>query len=209
MTEPRGKLEYELLNNHTYLCGTDEVGRGCLAGPTHGAAVILDYQKLASLDESEKKLIRDSKKLSSKQRQKIIPVIKDIAVAWAIGSASAREIETLGLNPAIFTAIHRSISALNHSFDCLLMDGKQKVPGIEQKQITVIGGDHSCYSIAAASILAKEARDTYMQEAAALYPEYGFEAHVGYGTKKHTDAMEKHGICVLHRRNFRPVQRYL
>ena len=202
----KGAIEKKSLKDDRRLIGVDEVGRGCLAGPVYAAVAALDYYKIDDLDATTRDLIRDSKKLSTKQRQKILPVLDQVCIEWGVGSASAREIEALGIVPATFLAMKRAYLMLNESYDLLLIDGNQKHPDMPMEQMTVVGGDALCYAIAAASILAKEARDTVMREAHLLYPQYGFGDHVGYGTKSHLQALEEHGITPLHRRNFAPIR---
>jgi ribonuclease HII len=203
----KGKLESRLLASGL-VAGVDEVGRGCIAGPVYTGAAVLDFQLLNQLDSKTKELIRDSKTLSKKQRAAIIPVLKEISISFAVGKASAREIEKKGIVPATFLAMHRAIAALEKPFKTLLVDGNQLLPEYRGSQRSIIKGDSLCFSIAAASIFAKEARDQYMTNQAKKYPQYGFETHVGYGTKKHIDSIIANGICPLHRKNFAPVSSY-
>ncbi len=205
----RGDIEADLIRKGLYPAGVDEVGRGCLAGAVYAAFVVLDYKALAKLDLKTRGLIRDSKKLSHKQRQLIIPIIKDIALAIKVCSVGAREIERVNILEATFLAMHRAASTADIDFDVLLVDGNRPITGYTRPQQTIIKGDEHCYAIAAASIIAKEARDNYMQKAAIKYPEYGFDSHVGYGTAKHLDMVKKHGICELHRRTFGPIKKYV
>ncbi|MBC7661674.1 MAG: ribonuclease HII [Chitinophagaceae bacterium] len=202
----KGLIEKNSLKKDRRLIGVDEVGRGCLAGPVYAAVAALDYYKIDDLDEGTRDLIRDSKKLTSKQRQKILPVLDDVCVEFGIGYATAREIESLGIVPATFLAMKRAYLKLTEPYDLLLIDGNQKHPDMPMEQLTIVGGDALCYAIAAASILAKEARDAVMREAHHLYPEYGFADHVGYGTKGHLQALSIHGITPLHRRTFAPIR---
>ena len=202
----KGQIEAKLLKSGATIAGVDEVGRGCLAGPVHASAVILDYGKLKSTPDTSKAMIRDSKTLSAKQRAKIIPVIHSISRSFAIDSATVREIENLGIVEATFLAMRRCLKKLNFDFDILLVDGHRPINNYPKKQKTVIKGDHLCYSIAAASILAKEARDGVMSLESDVYPNYGFDTNVGYGTKKHLLALKEYGITPLHRRNFSPVK---
>jgi ribonuclease HII len=201
----RGELELNYIKNHPNLIGVDEVGRGCIAGPVFAACVSLDYEKLRQLPQKELSLIRDSKTLSQKQRASIIPAIKTVAREFAIASSSVAEIEGLGIVGATFAAMMKALSQCTQNYDLLLIDGNTKIPQYTKPQANIIGGDNSCYAIAAASIFAKEARDDFMREQAKEYPQYGFEDHVGYGTKQHIAAMRKHGLSSLHRRNFAPV----
>lgn len=205
----KGALELEHFNKGQTIAGVDEVGRGCLAGDVYTAAVILDYKKLLELDDKTKGLIRDSKKLSHLQRKKIIPIIKEISVSYAITSSSPRVIENQGIVGATFSSMKKSIADLNKNFDLVLIDGNTKIPNYAGTQINIIGGDALCFSIAAASILAKEARDDTMKKASEEYPGYGFEKHVGYGTKIHMEALKSLGVTPLHRRNFAPVAKLL
>ncbi|SME89516.1 ribonuclease HII [Pseudobacteriovorax antillogorgiicola] len=206
----RGDLEKKLIKDgYQTIVGIDEVGRGCLAGPIYAACVILDYKSLFQLPESQLKLIRDSKKLSHLQRQKIIPVIEEISVEHHVCSSSVREIESLGIVDANFRAMRRALRLCQSSPDILLLDGNAKLPRYGGQQITVVEGDTLCFAIAAASILAKEARDHYMRNQAKRYPQYDFDSNVGYGTRKHMDGISSHGICPIHRRNFAPIAKYV
>ncbi|MFK7824021.1 MAG: ribonuclease HII [Oligoflexales bacterium] len=202
----KGEVEYHLLQKHLSSAGLDEVGRGCLAGPVYAAAVILDYDALVGLPIKTREKIRDSKTLSKKQRSEMISVIEEIAIASAISFATVREIESLGIVGATFLAMRRSLTDLSKPFDCLLIDGNKPLEGYKGEQKTIVKGDQLCYCIAAASILAKESRDNYMREQAASFPDYGFDSHVGYGTKAHIEAVKKYGACSLHRRNFAPIR---
>lgn len=205
----KGRLETSLMQQYPIIFGVDEVGRGCLAGPVFAACVYLDYQSLERLDESEKLLIRDSKTLSQKQRAFIGPVIEKIAKKWAVSSSSVREIEKYGIVPATFRAMRRAIRQCGSTADMLLLDGRHPLPRYSGAQKAIIAGDSLCYSIAAASILAKEARDQYMRDQAEKYPAYDFSANVGYGTARHLKGLATHGICPLHRRNFAPIAKYV
>lgn len=201
----KGDIEKDLISKGLLVAGVDEVGRGCLAGPVYTAAVVLDYDKLFALDEKTLDLIRDSKKLSHKQREKIVPIIKDISITYAVQSASVEEVDELNVIGATFLAMNRSLASLSRKPDLTLVDGNQEVKGFKGKQKTLIKGDSLAYTIAAASILAKEARDDYMKEVAETHPEYGFDTHVGYGTKKHIDAIDEFGVLPVHRKTFAPV----
>lgn len=207
MFDKKGELEAYCLSKEKFAVGIDEVGRGCIAGPVVAAAVILDYEKLFALDEKTLDLIRDSKTLSAKQRDKILPIIEDIALTYAVAESSVEEVESLGILQATFNAMKKAIDQLTHPFDIILTDGNQCIPGLKTPQKAIIKGDSLVYAIAAASILAKQTRDKFMHDLASSYPEYGFEAHVGYGTKKHMDALNAFGVTPIHRKNFAPVRR--
>lgn len=201
----KGALEAAYSKNGLRLLGIDEVGRGCLAGPVFAAAVSIDYVKLQKLDDPSRKLIRDSKTLSHRQRQKAIPLIFDICTEWSVGRADVKEIESEGIVKATFHAMNRAYMNMKKDYDLILIDGNQTNPFISLEQKTIIGGDGLCFSIAAASILAKESRDKFMRDLSLEFPEYDFAQNVGYGTKSHLTALKKFGITPAHRRNFAPI----
>jgi len=203
----KGDLEKKALKEKKKIVGVDEVGRGCLAGPVYTAAVMLDLDKLFALSDKELGLIRDSKKLSAKQREKALELIYNVSFAHKLGVSSPRCIEKYGILPATFRAMRLAIRAVELPFHKVYVDGSQTIPDLaEWPQEALVKGDSLSYSIAAASIVAKVARDHYMQEQAKNFPEYGFEKHVGYGTKAHFEALELHGVTSLHRRNFAPMR---
>lgn len=213
----KGQLEQQLLQRYEVIAGVDEVGRGCIAGPVYGGCVVLDYSKLAALSDTDKALLRDSKTLSAKQRGEAIAIIAEVSVAAEVGHASVREIEQLGIVPGTFLAMARAFKAVydpDVAGTIILVDGKQvlsadllpRVPAKALAQMSVVKGDSSCFAIAAASIIAKQARDGYMVKVSDQYPGYGFDQHVGYGTKAHRDALISQGYCELHRRNFAPIR---
>lgn len=202
----KGSIESALEKQNKIFAGIDEVGRGCLAGPVYAAIVVLDYKKVRRLKKESKVLIRDSKTLSPIQRARIVPIIQDLADEFYVTSASVSEIETLGILKANFLAMRRAINKCKTDIDTLLVDGNLAVPGYNGHQMTVVKGDSLCFSIAAASILAKEARDQYMSIKADEYPHYGFDNHVGYATRQHLEMIERHGPCDLHRKNFAPFR---
>jgi ribonuclease HII len=203
----RGRIERRLLEDGLVSAGVDEVGRGCLAGPVHAGCVVLDLDAVKRLPRPTRHLIRDSKQLSAEQRALVAPVIREVARAAHVAEASVREIEAIGIAPATFLAMRRAIAGCAAApFDVLLVDGKIPVAGYDGTQLPIVKGDALCYAIAAASILAKEARDGWMREQAATFPVYGFDQHVGYSTAHHLAMIQKHGICDLHRRNFGPVR---
>ena len=189
------KIEDDYLNRGTRLiCGVDEAGRGPLAGPVCAAAVILPpHIELPGLN--------DSKKLTDKRRRELFPLIQEVAVAYGLGFASQEEIDEINILQATYLAMERAIAQLPVSPEQLLIDGNRaKDFGIPTQ--TVVKGDSLSASIAAASVLAKVARDDWMLEAAREYPQYGFEIHKGYGTKAHYEALTAHGLCPIHRRTF-------
>lgn len=208
-TTTKGSYEKSLIKQKKTILGIDEVGRGCLAGPVYASCVSLDFDALQKLDEKEIDLIRDSKKLSTKQRQRIIPILHEIGTEIKTGKASVREIETYGILDATFLAMRRAIISCDKSYDMVLIDGNKTIPNYHGEQKAIVQGDLHCFCIAAASIIAKEARDDYMRKISKKFPNYGFEKHVGYGTKMHMESIESHGICPLHRKNFAPIAKRL
>lgn len=183
------------------IVGVDEVGRGPLAGPVVTAAVILDPNRPISG-------LADSKKLSEKQRQKLEPLIKQHALAWAIGRAEPEEIDEINILQATLVAMKRAVEALSIMPTHALVDGNQ-APALNCPVTTVIKGDQSEPAIAAASIIAKVARDREMVEMEDKYPGYGFAKHKGYPTQQHQQALMVLGVTNIHRRSFKPVQRAL
>lgn len=180
------------------IAGVDEVGRGPLAGPVVTAAVILDPDNL--IDG-----LADSKKLTEKRRELLEPLIKQHALAWALGRAEPDEIDELNILQATLVAMQRAVEALNYAPAHVLVDGIH-APKLGCPVTTVIKGDQSEPAIAAASILAKVARDREMLEMERLYPGYGFAKHKGYPTKDHQLALMELGPSPIHRHSFRPVQ---
>lgn len=181
-----------------FIAGVDEVGRGCLAGAVVAAACILDLSK--SLPE----FLNDSKKLSEKKRRQIDKEIRQSAIAFSIAQVEAEEIDEINILQATKKAMRLAIENLAPKADYLLIDALE-LREISLPQKAIIKGDAISASIAAASILAKTYRDNLMCKLAETYPEYGFEKHVGYGTKAHFEAIKQHGACPLHRKTFRGV----
>lgn len=210
MTIPddKGKREKKLDASGITIIGVDEVGRGCIAGPVVTAAVCLNYKQLWELSPKKLRLIRDSKTLSAKQRQEILPAIADCSLSSGIGIAHPSEIDQMGIVEATFTAMRRAISKLKIAQDntLTLVDGKQKISQYEHRQEAIVKGDSLIYAIAAASIVAKEHRDDLMSELHTVYPAYEFNRHVGYGTKLHIDMIKEHGVCEIHRKSFAPIR---
>lgn len=176
------------------ICGVDEAGRGPLAGPVCAAAVILPSDTvIAGLD--------DSKKLSDKRRRELVPIIRERALAYAVAFASHEEIDQVNILQATFLAMQRALDALPIKPELALIDGnREKDFGIPVK--TVVHGDSLSANIAAASILAKVARDDVMLAMDEEYPQYGFAIHKGYGTRAHYAALDQFGPCAIHRRSF-------
>lgn len=183
------------------VCGVDEAGRGPWAGPVSAAAVILRPRKVP-------KGLDDSKKLTAKAREALEIEIKDVALAWAVGFASVQEIAELNILHATGLAMRRAVEGLGAAPVIALVDGNYRFP-LPCEVKTVVGGDAISCSIAAASILAKVARDRLMREMDGLYPGYGFAAHKGYGAPTHIEALTTLGPCEIHRMGWEPVRRAL
>lgn len=183
------------------VCGADEVGRGPLAGPVVAAAVILDATRpIAGL--------RDSKKLSALQRERLALAVRTNALAWAVAEASVDEIDRLNVLQASLLAMARAIGQLAPAAQFALIDGNQ-LPRLAIPARVIVGGDASEPVISAASILAKTHRDALMHAFDAQYPGYGFCDHVGYPTPAHLTALRQRGPCPIHRRSFAPVREVL
>lgn len=181
------------------LAGVDEVGRGCLFGPVFAAAVILPPQVEPALAAAG---LTDSKALSPRQRARLVPLIRRQAGAWAIGQASAAEIDRLGIRSATELAMLRALQRLGGPLQLVLVDGILPLRLWSGPQRTLKGGDRLCLAIAAASVLAKEERDALIRRLAPRFPGYGLERHVGYGTAAHRQALQTLGPTALHRRSF-------
>jgi len=180
----------------------DEVGRGPLAGAVVAAAVILDPARpIIGLD--------DSKKLSEKRRELLAEVIRANALAWSLGRAEVEEIDRINILQASLLAMRRAVEGLALVPTGALIDGNRIPEGLPCAARAIVGGDASEPAIAAASILAKVARDREMVQLAAQYPGYGLEKHKGYPTRAHIEALQTLGVTVIHRRSFAPVRRLL
>lgn len=177
------------------ICGVDEAGRGPLAGPVCAAAVILP-------PDLELEGLNDSKKLSEKRREALYPLICEQALAYGIAFASEQEIDELNILQATFLAMRRAVGQLGLKPDLALVDGNREPDFGDIPVRTIIKGDSRSANIAAASILAKVTRDSFMLEQDAVYPQYGFAVHKGYGTQKHYAALREFGPCPIHRRSF-------
>ena len=177
------------------ICGIDEAGCGPLAGPVYAAAVILNPEdRIEGLD--------DSKKLSEKKRLLLYPQICARAKAFAIASASEQEIDEINILQARLLAMRRAVAALNITPDMALVDGNRDPEIPDVQTLCIVKGDSKSASVAAASILAKVARDEYMLRLAQQYPQYLFEVHKGYPTNKHIELILQHGPCPAHRKSF-------
>jgi ribonuclease HII len=182
----------------THVAGVDEVGVGPLAGPVLAAAVILPQGiALRGVD--------DSKKLSPARREELAAKIRTVALGIGIGIVEPAEIDRLNIYRAALEAMRQAVAALPITPEHLLIDAR-RIPSLTIPQTPIIKGDTRSYSIAAASIVAKVERDGIMCQLDALYPEYGFREHMGYGTARHRAAIDQHGPSPVHRRSFAPVR---
>ena len=175
--------------------GCDEAGRGCLAGSVYAAAVILpkDYHN---------ELLNDSKQLTAHQRYQLREMIERDAIAWAVGIATAQEIDQMNILRASITAMHRAVDKLTVRPEALIIDGNRFYPYRDLPYTTIVKGDGKYLSIAAASILAKTYRDDYMRELHQQYPYYGWDHNAGYPTKEHRQGIAEHGLSPYHRKSF-------
>lgn len=180
------------------IAGVDEVGRGCLAGPVVAAAVILDPNRPI-------KGLRDSKKLSAKKRDELAQEIKEKALAWSVAAMGPEVIDKINILQATLEAMKAAVEKLPVEPDFVQVDGN-KLPKWKWLSEAVVKGDDKVERISAASIIAKTTRDAYMCKIAKLYPQYGFEHHVGYGTAEHIKALKAYGPTPIHRKTFAPVR---
>lgn len=184
------------------VAGLDEAGRGAWAGPVYAAAVALPQdERVCQLLDG----VRDSKRMTPKQRERWRDCIMSVSIAWAVGSASAEEIDAQGILPATCLAMQRALDELAYPPNHLLVD-YIALHSCACPQLSLPKGDCQSLSIAAASVLAKTTRDDHMREQDALYPGYGFARHKGYGTALHRQALQHIGPCAIHRTSFRPIK---
>jgi ribonuclease HII len=191
-------LDYEIKHwskGKRYIAGVDEAGRGPLAGPVVAAAVIFP---------SEVKIegVNDSKQLSEKERERLFDIINEKAINVGVGIVEHTIIDEVNILNATYRSMHEAIGKLTNQPDHLLIDGPS-FTGANIPFTAIIDGDAKCFSIAAASIIAKVTRDRLMKVYDEQYPQYGFAKHKGYGTKAHLEAIRKHGPCEIHRKSFR------
>lgn len=186
------------LDANALICGIDEVGRGPLAGPVIASAVVLEanHQHLG---------INDSKKLGKQVRAQLNESLKSQVRAWAIGEASPKEIDELNIYEATKLAMYRAIENLNIEPTHYLIDAMH-LEHLQKPQQSIIKGDATSVSIAAASIIAKEYRDTLMTEYDLQFPQYDFKNNAGYGTKKHLEGLKQYGVTPIHRQSFEPIK---
>lgn len=180
------------------VAGTDEAGRGCLAGPVTAAAVILPF-------DFHNELLNDSKQLSEKKRALLMPLIKDQSITYGISHISHQEIDQINILNASILGMHRSLDAMKVDPEMIIVDGTKFKPYKELPYQCIVKGDGKYLSIAAASVLAKTARDHYMEELDMLYPMYNWRQNKGYPTKEHREAIKKYGLSPYHRTSFKQL----
>lgn len=206
VSKPDFTEEIALWNSgYNYVCGVDEVGRGCWAGPLVAGAVIFGIN--TDIKVKEIRQINDSKKINPKKREQLAEFLIHNAKHWGIGFVGSKELDKIGLSRANALAMERAVQNLGNKPDFCLIDGNEtkERPNIGLLK-NIIKGDSKSISIAAASILAKVFRDKLMNSIDADYPEYGFSAHKGYGTDLHGKSIKKHGILPIHRKSFAPIK---
>ena len=180
---------------YKYICGIDEAGRGPLAGPVVVASVIMPEN---SMIEG----VNDSKKVSEKKREKLYDLILSEAISYGVGIIGQDEIDEINILNATKKGLTISLQELTQKPDLIIVDALNNIDTLGTKYESIIKGDAKCYSIAAASIIAKVTRDRIMREWDSVYPQYGFAKHKGYGTAQHIAAIKEYGLCPIHRRSF-------
>lgn len=200
ISTPDLSFEEELWPAYPSIAGLDEAGRGALAGPVCVGAVILPNDE--TLLTQALSGARDSKQMTPRERSLLNPIIKETAITWGIGFASADEIDSLGIVPATRLAACRAVEALVIFPDYLLTDFRLELPELDVSQTAIVKGDQKSLSIAAASILAKTSRDELMLELDEQFPQYGFARHKGYGTLYHRKRISSLSYSPIHRKSF-------
>lgn len=192
------KIENNIYNNDSnirYICGIDEAGRGPLAGPVVVASVIMPKDSMIEW-------VNDSKKVTEKRREELYDKIINESIAYGIGIVDEKEIDELNILNATKKGLTESIKELQVKPDLIMVDALHDINTLQIPYMSLIKGDAKCYSIAAASILAKVTRDRIMRKYDELYPEYGFAGHKGYGTSAHIAKIKEIGPCPIHRKTF-------
>ncbi|MBU1292063.1 ribonuclease HII [Patescibacteria group bacterium] len=202
---PFSYLEKKILKQgYQFLAGIDEVGRGPLAGPVTAAIVMI---RSGIIPKSLRcVLVRDSKQLSVKQRERVFEIVKqEPSIEWRVSFVQPKTIDKVNIGRATQLAWRRSLNKLNPQPDFLFLDGNQELKRIKIKQKAVIKGDQKIFLVSLASIMAKVSRDKLMAKLDNKYPQYKFAQHKGYGTKLHVKNLRKFGPCQIHRQSFKPI----
>lgn len=189
------------------IAGLDEAGRGAIAGPIVAAAVILPFDQPDRLNALEE--VNDSKQLSARSRERLFEIIQKHALSCGIASIAAEEIDQTGISLANKAAMRQAVRQLCPPPEFLIIDGRIRLGQLSIPQQSIVRGDSLSYSIAAASILAKVARDRIMQDLDGMYPGYAFAKHKGYCTRQHQSLVEQIGPCPVHRHSFAPIRQTL
>ena len=192
------EMEEELYKKDTnlkYICGIDEAGRGPLAGPVVVASVIMPRGSMLEY-------VNDSKKVTEKRREELYDLIREEAISYSVGIVDEKEIDEINILEATKKGLTNSLKELKVKPDLILVDALKGIDTLGIPYMSIIKGDAKCYSISAASILAKVTRDRIMRRYDEIYPEYGFAKHKGYGTANHIKAIKEIGPCPIHRRSF-------
>ena len=187
-----------------FVCGTDEAGRGCLAGPLVAAGVLLDLEDMPRSERLALARLDDSKKRSASERERLYPAVLRAAVATSISVRSVAEIDGAGIQRANLGALADCLRALHRPDSTLLVDGFE-LPELDLEHQAIVKGDSRSAAIAAASVIAKVTRDRFMVHADRRHPGWGFAGHAGYSSQAHRDAIAEIGISPLHRRSFASV----
>ncbi len=193
--------EFPLWETIGMICGIDEVGRGPLAGPVVAGAVV--FPRWFKPDGGVLEELNDSKKLSARVREQLTREIKNHALGWAVAAVEPDMIDRINILQATMLAMNHAVESLPVIPELLLVDGNRFKTNLTIPYTTIVKGDSKVFSIAAASVLAKTHRDGIMAAYSAEWPEYGFERHVGYGTREHVRAIIEHGRCPIHRKSFK------
>ncbi len=182
------------------ICGVDEAGRGCLAGPVVAGAVLIDVKRCAPVDG-----VADSKSLTPRRREELLPLIKGSVLAWAVGVSSWRFIDQNNIRQGALSAMKKAVLGLNPSPQLVVVDGRD-VLELPMRMLPVVKGDAKSYVVAAASILAKVTRDRLMLRYHSLFPQYRWDKNKGYPTREHRLALQKRGCSPIHRRSFNWIE---
>ena len=203
---PTVRIERDLVKEFEVaaVAGIDEAGRGALAGPVFAAAVILPLDHEDRLDKLS--AVRDSKVLTPSERERLVPIICEVALSVGIGWAGAGWIDEYGILSATRRAVSRALQGLALPAEAVIVDGPLRLVTLNVPQKLVVGADRLSLSVAAASILAKVSRDQYMIRLDDRYPAFGFSRHKGYGTAAHLEAIRRCGHCPEHRSSFSPIR---
>ncbi len=200
--DPAGLFAHDLGVGHGAVAGTDEAGRGCLAGPIVAAAVVFDRRCLESFGAGRLASLNDSKKLSAASRERLLPEILRCALTVTIVMRSARYIDTAGLQVSNMECLSEALGGAGEAPEIVRLVDGFNLPGCELEHRRLVKGDSKSAAVAAASIVAKVSRDRLMVRAGERYPEYGFEGHKGYASEAHRQAIVDHGPSPIHRMSF-------